>query len=59
MKQIETSSDYHLAMAEIEVYLAKGFDNLTPAEDNELENLSKMVSQYEKIHFPMPVESVT
>jgi HTH-type transcriptional regulator/antitoxin HigA len=56
MKQIKTRRDYHLAMAEIEKYLAKGFDNLTPEEDSELDKLSKKVNQYEKIHFPMPVK---
>lgn len=56
MKQIKTRKDYHLAMAEIETYLAKGFDNLSPKEDDELEKLSKRVSEYEKVHFPMPVK---
>jgi HTH-type transcriptional regulator/antitoxin HigA len=56
MKPIKTRSEYHLAMAEIETYLAKGFDNLTPEEDDELEKLSKKVSKYEVVHFPMPVK---
>ncbi len=56
MKQIKTRREYHLAMAEIETYLAKGFDNLTAQEDDELEILSKKVNQYENIHFPMPVK---
>jgi len=56
MNQIKTRRDYHLAMAEIETYLAKGFDQLTGEEDDHLEKLSKKVSAYEKIHFPMPVK---
>ncbi len=56
MKLIKTRKDYHLAMAEIEAYLAKGFDNLTVEEEDILENISKRVSEYEKIHFPMPVK---
>jgi HTH-type transcriptional regulator / antitoxin HigA len=56
MKQIKTRNEYHLAMAEIETYLEKGFDNLTPEEDDLLEKLSKRVSTYENIHFPMPVK---
>jgi len=58
MKQIETRLEYHLIMAKIETYLAKGFDNLTAEEDVKLEQLSKMVSRYENIHFPMPVKHV-
>ncbi len=56
MKPIKTRREYHLIMAEIETYLAKGFDNLTPEEDDDLEKLSKKVSEYEIIHFPMPVK---
>lgn len=56
MKPIKTRRDYHLAMAEIETYLAKGFDHLTEEEDDHLEKISKSVSAYEKIHFPMPVK---
>jgi len=56
MKHIKTRNEYHLAMAEIETYLAKGVDNLTQEEDDELEKLSKKVSIYESVHFPMPVK---
>jgi hypothetical protein len=48
--------DYYLAMAEIEKFLAKEFDNLSGEEENELEKLSKAVNKYEQIHFPMPVK---
>ena len=58
MKQIETRVESHLIMAKIETYLAKGFDNLTAEEDEKLEQLSKMVSRYKNIHFPMPVKHV-
>ena len=54
--KIKTQADYYLTMAKIETYLAKGFDNLTDEEDEKLEKLSKEVSHYEKIHFPMPVK---
>jgi HTH-type transcriptional regulator / antitoxin HigA len=56
MKQIKTRRDYHLAMAVIESYLAKGVDHLTPQEDDEFARLSKKVNEYEKVHFPMPVK---
>jgi HTH-type transcriptional regulator/antitoxin HigA len=56
MEQITSRSDYHLAMAKIETFLAKGFDHLTPEEDKELYELSLSVSEYEKIYFPMPVQ---
>jgi len=56
MKPIKTREEYYLVMAEIETYLAKGFANLTEKEDDELAELSKRVSVYEKIHFPMPVK---
>ena len=55
IKNIKTRRDYHLAMAEIENHLSKGFDKLTPVEEEHLDKLSKMVSKYEKIYFPMPV----
>ena len=56
MDHIKTRSEYHKVMAELEIFLAKGFDNLTSEEDDILESLSKLVSEYEKIHFPMPVK---
>ncbi len=49
-----TERGYHIAMTEIEQFLAKGFDNLSPDEDRELERLSKVVFEYESIHFPLP-----
>ncbi len=55
MKQVKTAREYHLAMAEIETYLAKGFDNLSGEEDALLKQLSDGVAKYENIHFPMPV----
>jgi antitoxin component HigA of HigAB toxin-antitoxin module len=56
MKQIKTHRDYQLARAVIEKFLAKGFDNLTPEDDEKLEVLSREVHEYEKIHYPMPVK---
>jgi HTH-type transcriptional regulator/antitoxin HigA len=55
MKHIKNAHDYHTAMAEIETYLAKGFDQLTESEETRLKQLSDSVSAYEQIHFPMPV----
>ena len=55
MKHIKNAHDYHTAMAEIETYLAKGFDQLTESEEARLKQLSDSVSAYEQIHFPMPV----
>ncbi len=56
MEQIQTINEYYEVMAEIEVYLAKGFSNLTESEDEELARLSQMIRAYEKVHFPMPVK---
>ena len=56
MEKITTKKEYYLAMSEIENYLAKGFENLTPEEDEQLHLLSQEVSRYEKIYFPMPVK---
>jgi hypothetical protein len=58
MKQIKTLKDYYFAMAEIETYLKKGFDSPTPMEEKELEKLSEKISEYEKVHFPMPQNKV-
>ena len=58
MEAIKTKKEYQMAMDEIEIYLANGFDNLTEAEDGILEIISKRVSEYEKIHYPMPVTFV-
>lgn len=55
MKHLKNAHDYHTAMAEIETYLAKGFDQLTESEEARLKQLSDSVSAYEQIHFPMPV----
>jgi len=54
--KIKSRRDYHLIMADIETYLAKGFDNLSAEEEKALDILSKKVSEYEKVHFPMPVK---
>jgi len=59
MEQINTQEEYNLALAESETYLAKGFDNLTPEEDDQLSHLSEKVRMYESIHFPMPLNIAT
>ncbi|MES2702732.1 MAG: hypothetical protein V4649_08845 [Bacteroidota bacterium] len=55
MREINTAEDYELALAKVEVYLAKGFEYLTPEEDEELSVISKAVQKYERVEFPMPV----
>ncbi len=53
MAKIITRRDYHLTRFRIDVFLQKGFDHLSPAEEEELRELSKEMSRYEQIHFPM------
>ena len=53
MAKIVTRRDYHLTRFRIDTFLQKGFDNLTPAEEQELQDLSREMSKYEQIHFPM------
>jgi hypothetical protein len=55
MKHIKTTREYHLAMAEIETFLSKGFDQLSGEDETKLKQLSERVAKYEIIHFPMPV----
>ena len=57
MNPITTRRDYHLTRFKIEKYLEKGFDKLNNTEEQELRDLSKEMSKYEKVHFPMPGKS--
>lgn len=57
MTQIKNKQAYYLAMAEIESLLAKGFDNLTEAEDARLDELSDAVEAWESKEYPMPLQS--
>lgn len=51
---IKTEKDYQVAIAQIEVFLKKGFANLTPKETQQLESISKAVAAYEKEYYPVP-----
>ncbi|HEY8969884.1 MAG TPA: helix-turn-helix domain-containing protein [Puia sp.] len=55
-KKINNKQQYHSAMAEIEGYLQKGFSNLTSAEEDHLEELSKAVEAWELKEYPMPMQ---
>ena len=54
MEKIKTENEYQVAIAGIEVFLKKGFVNLTLEETNELERISKAVAAYEKEYYPVP-----
>ena len=53
--KIETNSQYHKTLAEIETLIEKGFSNLTKAETALLEKLSKNVEEFESLKYPMPI----
>ena len=53
--KISTNSQYHSALAKIESYIEKGFDNLTESETNKLKTLSLSVEEYEMKKFQMPI----
>ena len=52
MAKIVTRRDYHLTRFRIDTFLQKGFDHLTEAEEQELQELSREMSRYEQVHFP-------
>lgn len=54
---IKTEHDYQVAAAQIEVYLKKGFANLTAAETRELERITKLAAAFEKQYYPVPKPS--
>ena len=58
MDTIKTRRDYHLTRFKIDKFLEKGFGNLSESEEMELMNLSREMSKYEKVHFPMPIRKV-
>ena len=51
---INTKKDYKHAIAQIEVFIKKGFANLSINETKELESISKAVATYEKEYYPVP-----
>ncbi len=50
-----TPSQYHTAMSAIEDYIARGFEKLSKAEANHLDELSDIVHEYESSKYPMPM----
>ena len=52
--KIITEHDYQVAIAEIEVFIKKGFINLTQKETKELEAISRSVAAFEKEYYPVP-----
>lgn len=52
--KIKTENDYQVAIAQIEVFIKKGFINLSQKETKELEAISKSVAAYEKEYYPVP-----
>jgi HTH-type transcriptional regulator/antitoxin HigA len=57
MEAILNNSSYHLALAKIESFIEKGFDQLSAGETAELEMLSSSVERYESQKYPMPLQS--
>jgi HTH-type transcriptional regulator/antitoxin HigA len=57
METIKNNSGYFSALALIEKFIEKGFDNLSPQETEELAQLSKMVELYEMKKYPMPLQT--
>ena len=55
--KIETNSQYHAALALIESFIKKGFNNLTKAETEKLAELSKSIEEYETQKYPMPLRT--
>lgn len=52
---MKIGSQYHLALAQVESYIEKGFKNLTKRETTELQKLSEAVEEYENQKYPMPL----
>ena len=52
--KISTENDYKAAIEQIEIFIKKGFLNLTQRETSELEKISKSVAAYEKEYYPVP-----
>lgn len=59
IKTINSESDYLAALAAIEPFLQKGFDNLNTDEDKELARITALIDAYEAIYYPMPFKPIT
>ncbi|MDQ6812728.1 MAG: helix-turn-helix domain-containing protein [Bacteroidota bacterium] len=55
--KINTNSQYHTALAKIESFIEKKFENLTKPETEELRRLSISVEEYEAQKYPMPLQA--
>ena len=51
---ISNEAEYRSALAIIEPLLQKGFDKLTPEEEDELVRVTKRIEVYESTHYPLP-----
>ncbi len=54
IQSISNESEYQAALATIEPFLQKGFDNLTSEEDEELARMTSLIEEYEAVHYPLP-----
>ncbi len=55
--KINDNSGYYKALAAIEVYIEKGFSELSQEETDNLKELSLAVEAFERNKFPMPVST--
>lgn len=55
--KISSNSQYHSALAQVELYIEKGFKNLTKKETAELQRLSVAVEEFEMQKYPMPLKA--
>ena len=56
---ISKETEYRSALNAIEPLLTKGFEHLTPDEDEELARITKLIEDYEAIHYYMPFQPKT
>ncbi len=57
MLRINNEQDYQLAIDQIEIYIKKGFSNLSTEETNKLQTVSTMIAGYERELYPVPKPS--
>ena len=51
---IKNETEYAAALTMVEPFLKKGFEQLTPDDDEELALISKLIEEYESIYYPLP-----
>lgn len=54
--EITTKQAYYQALAEMETYIAKGFNNLTENEEARLSQLTDAVEAWEEVEYPLPLK---